>query len=131
MDGWLISWMRAGKDFKDRVVSFLPSEFTEDVVERIAIEFWCSATLNFSEVLAVRSGTGPCPQVHRSTNASGGVRIAVEGAWTLEARRVRDFKAAMAGEIEELSWMDQNFDGRWVQASFRRPGRCGVIFELE
>lgn len=133
MDAWLISWMPAGRNFVDRVVTVLPSSYESGEVAKILDALFYVGTLNLEEMAHFRSAPEMKPQLHRSENSSGHIRFVVEfGSFSLEARLVRDLQvSAGADRCETISWEEQRHDGTWLPQSFRRTRTGSIRFDIE
>ncbi|MCA1791333.1 MAG: hypothetical protein LC667_16210, partial [Thioalkalivibrio sp.] len=62
MDAWLISWMDAGHNFRDRIVAVLPEWYEAGDVQKVAEALFYVGTLTIGEAIQFRSGRKPSPE---------------------------------------------------------------------
>jgi hypothetical protein len=132
MEAWLISWMPAGHDAVDRIVTVLPAHFEPAEVRRVAETVFYIGAFTPAETVHHRLGSGMKPQVYISTHANDYVRINIDfGSAALSARRVRNLQVSDDKGYECFSWEEQNHDGKWAADSYRRSRQGTITFNLE
>jgi len=133
MKGWLISWLPAGRNFVDRIVTLLPDDYDADEVEKILRALFNIGSLTFGEMVQSIEGQGVPAQLHHTRQGNGEVRLTIEiGSYTLEARRVRNLRVLpSADERETITWEESNYKGVWSAKSYTRTRTGSISFDIE
>jgi hypothetical protein len=132
MDGWLVSWLPAGRNRVDQVVTLLPEFYSEeDVIVALRTLFFVS-NLSLGEQLQHLPGGGVSPYVDSARDPSGYVRFHISfGSYTLIARRARNVSVTEENAGETIQWEEQDVTGKWLQKSFTRAETGHISFGIE
>lgn len=133
MNGWLVSWLPAGRNFVDRIVTLLPDDYETADVERILRALFNVGSLTLGETVQTIEGRGVPPQLHVERQANDYVRLTIEiGSFAMEARRVRNVRIILdADHRETITWAEPNYKGEWSGKSYARTRTGSISFDIE
>ena len=132
MDGWLVSWLSAGRNRVDKVVTLLPESYSEDDVIVVLRTLFFVSNFSLGEQLQHLPGGGVSPYVDSARDSNGYVRLHISfGSYTLTARRARNVWVSEENARETIWWEEQDVRGNWLQKSFTRLETGAISFDIE
>jgi hypothetical protein len=132
MDGWLVSWLPAGRNRVDKVVTLLPESYSEDDVIVVLRTLFFFSNLSLGEQLQHLPGGGVSPYVDSARDPNGYARFNISfGSYTLIARRTQNVSVTEENARETIRWEEQDVRGSWLQKSFTRVKTGHISFDIE
>ena len=132
MDGWLVSWLPAGRNRVDKVVTLLPEFYSEDDVVIVLRTLFFVSNLSLGEQLEHLRGGGVSPYVDSTRDPTGYVRFHISfGSDTLIARRAQNVSVTEENGRETIRWEEQDVLGKSLQKSFTRVETGHISFDIE
>ena len=133
MDGWLFTWLPAGHERIDRVVTILPAQYTTDDVAIVLRALFFVGTLTIGETIVHLRGNEVTPRVRQHREENGYMRMRIElGSDVMEARLARNIRVSSDSDfLETITWEEQTYRGEWMKQSFTRTVTGSITFDVD